>query len=63
MCIVTFDFYQEALQYHQKETKMWDIARDEVGSLDDSGFLEVVDLSLNEPLLQVDFSQCGVTRI
>jgi len=51
MCIVTFDFYQEALQYHQKETKMWDIARDEVGSLDDSGFLEVVDLSLNEPLL------------
>jgi hypothetical protein len=50
-------------QYHQKETKMWDVARDEVGSLDDSGFLEIVDMSLNEQLLEADFSQCRVTRI
>jgi len=37
----------EGLVYHQEETKMWDVVGDEFGSLDDSGFLEVVSLSLD----------------
>jgi len=32
-------------QYHYEETKMWDVAIAEFGSLDDSGFLEVADFS------------------
>ncbi|XP_058729605.1 uncharacterized protein LOC131601743 [Vicia villosa] len=42
-------------QYHQEETKMWDVAGDEFGSLDDSGFLEVANLSLDEPGLEAGF--------
>ncbi|MCI01802.1 hypothetical protein A2U01_0022831, partial [Trifolium medium] len=42
-------------QYHHEETKMWDVAGDEFGSLDDSGFLEVVDLSLDESGLEAGF--------
>lgn len=34
---------------------MWDIIGDEVDSLDDSEFFEVVDLSLDEPSLEADF--------
>jgi len=29
-------------QYHQEKTKMWDIARDEFGSIDENEILEVV---------------------
>ncbi|KAL5124390.1 NADPH-dependent codeinone reductase 1-3 [Glycine soja] len=36
-------------QYHQEETKMWDVAGDDFGSLDDCGILEIVSLSLDEP--------------
>ncbi|KAL3019145.1 hypothetical protein AAZX31_05G066300 [Glycine max] len=36
-------------QYHQEETKMWDIAVDDFGSLDDYGILEIASLSLDEP--------------
>jgi hypothetical protein len=34
---------------------MWDVVGDEFGSLNDSGFLEVADLSLDEPGLDVGF--------
>ncbi|KAH1266386.1 hypothetical protein GmHk_01G001888 [Glycine max] len=36
-------------QYHQEETKMWDVAGDDFGSLDDCGILEIASLSLDEP--------------
>ncbi|KAG5010005.1 hypothetical protein JHK87_018520 [Glycine soja] len=39
-------------QYHQEETKMWDVAGDDFGSLDDCGVLEIASLSLNEPELE-----------
>ncbi|KAL5137161.1 hypothetical protein HKD37_10G027571 [Glycine soja] len=39
-------------QYHQEETKMWDVAGDDFGSLDDCGILEIVSLSLDEPELE-----------
>lgn len=42
-------------QYHQEETKMWNVIGDEFGSLDDSEFLEVADLSLDEPTLESGF--------
>ncbi|KAJ1377248.1 Ribonuclease H-like superfamily [Sesbania bispinosa] len=42
-------------QYHQEETKMWDIAGDEFGSLDECGILEVANLSLDEPELEAMF--------
>ncbi|KAL5146480.1 hypothetical protein HKD37_06G016307 [Glycine soja] len=38
-------------QYHQEETKMWDVAGDDFGSLDDCGILEIASLSLDEPEL------------
>lgn len=37
-------------QYHQEETKMWDVVGDEFGSLDESEFLKVVDLSLDSQI-------------
>ncbi|KAH1249398.1 hypothetical protein GmHk_05G012750 [Glycine max] len=40
-------------QYHQEETKMWDVAGDNFGSLDDCGILEIASLSLDEPELEV----------
>ncbi|RZC24732.1 hypothetical protein D0Y65_003769 [Glycine soja] len=43
-------------QYHQEETKMWDVAGDDFGSLDDCGILEIASLSLDEPELEVSFS-------
>ena len=43
-------------QYHQEETKMWDIAGDEFGSLDENGILKVSNLSLDEPELVVFFN-------
>ncbi|KAH1256694.1 hypothetical protein GmHk_03G006797 [Glycine max] len=39
-------------QYHQEETKMWDVAGDDFGSLDDCGILEIASLSLDEPKLE-----------
>ncbi|KAL5134361.1 hypothetical protein HKD37_03G007538 [Glycine soja] len=39
-------------QYHQEETKIWDVARDDFGSLDDCGILEIASLSLDEPELK-----------
>ena len=36
-------------QYHEEKTKMWDLARDEFGSLDDSGIIDIAHLSLDEP--------------
>ena len=39
-------------QYHQEETKMWDVARDDFGSLNDCGILEIASLSLDEPELE-----------
>ncbi|KAJ1403740.1 Ribonuclease H-like superfamily [Sesbania bispinosa] len=42
-------------QYHQEETKMWDIAGDEFGSLDECEILEVANLSLDEPKLEAMF--------
>ena len=35
---------------------MWDIARDEFGSLDENGILKVSNLSLDEPELVVFFN-------
>ncbi|GFY87983.1 hypothetical protein Acr_05g0016220 [Actinidia rufa] len=40
-------------QYCSGETKMWDIAGDQFGSLEDVGMLEVANLSLDEPELEV----------
>ncbi|KAL5166694.1 hypothetical protein HKD37_18G051609 [Glycine soja] len=37
------------------ETKMWDVAGDDFGSLDDYGILEIASLSLDEPELEVVF--------
>ncbi|KAJ1406144.1 Ribonuclease H-like superfamily [Sesbania bispinosa] len=42
-------------QYKQEETKLWDIAGDEFDSLDEFGILEVANLSLDEPELEVMF--------
>jgi len=42
-------------QYHQEETKMWKIAGDEFGSLDKNEILEVANLSLDEPELEIVF--------
>ncbi|KAL2341147.1 hypothetical protein Fmac_009087 [Flemingia macrophylla] len=42
-------------QYNQEETKLWDIAGDEFDSLDEFGILEVANLSLDEPELEVMF--------
>ncbi|KAH1237910.1 hypothetical protein GmHk_08G022700 [Glycine max] len=42
-------------QYHQEETKMWDIIGDEFGSLDENEILEVANLSLDESELEVVF--------
>ncbi|KAG5151812.1 hypothetical protein JHK84_028284 [Glycine max] len=36
-------------EYHQEETKMWDVAGDDFGSLNDCGILEIASLSLDEP--------------
>ena len=35
---------RNAPQYHQEETKMWDVAGDDFGSLDDYGILEIASL-------------------
>ncbi|XP_058180057.1 uncharacterized protein LOC131298593 [Rhododendron vialii] len=40
-------------QYCNGVTKMWDIAGDQFGSLDDVGMLEVANLSLDEPEMEV----------
>ncbi|KAH1217184.1 hypothetical protein GmHk_13G037891 [Glycine max] len=42
-------------QYHQEETKMWEIAGDEFGSLDKNEILEVANLSLDELELEIIF--------
>ena len=38
-------------KYKEEETKLWDIAGDEL-SLNDNGILEIVSLSLDEPELE-----------
>ncbi|KAL5176582.1 hypothetical protein HKD37_08G022501 [Glycine soja] len=42
-------------QYHQEETKMWDITGDDFGLLDDCGILKIASLSLDEPELESVF--------
>ena len=37
---------------HEEKTKLWDVGRDEFGSIDEVGVLEVVNLSLDEPGLE-----------
>ncbi|GJQ91904.1 hypothetical protein Tco_0003043 [Tanacetum coccineum] len=45
-------------QYLDKKTKMWDVGGDEFGIMEDTGFLELAQLSLDEPELEnVFFSQ------
>jgi len=44
---------RNSLQYHQEEIKIWDIAQDEFGWLDKNEILKVVNLSLDEPGLEV----------
>ncbi|KAG5017061.1 hypothetical protein JHK82_022706 [Glycine max] len=51
--------YRNSPQYNQGKTKMWDIAEDEFGPLDDNGTLEVAQLSLDEPELEVVFFNDG----
>jgi hypothetical protein len=53
MCIVTFDFYQGALPNIIKRKVKCGMSLEM--SLDDSGFLEVVDLSSSKPGLEADF--------
>ncbi|KAJ1398315.1 Ribonuclease H-like superfamily [Sesbania bispinosa] len=40
-------------QYYEEKTKLWDIAGDEFDLLDEFGILEVANLSLDEPELEV----------
>ena len=42
-------------QYHQEETKMWNIVGDEFESFDENKILKVANLSLDEPELEVVF--------
>ena len=42
-------------QYYQEETKMWDIAGDELGSLEENEILEVANLFLDKLKLEVVF--------
>ncbi|GJR38872.1 hypothetical protein Tco_1214556 [Tanacetum coccineum] len=45
-------------QYLDEKTKMWDVGGDEFGTMEDTGFLELAQLSLDEPELEsVFFSQ------
>ncbi|KAK7300483.1 hypothetical protein RJT34_11327 [Clitoria ternatea] len=45
-------------QYKDEKTKMWDVGGDEFGNLDDLGYLEFANLSLDEPELEsVIFSE------
>lgn len=39
-------------QYHDEKSKMWDVGADEFGSMEDTGILEVANLSLDEPELE-----------
>ena len=45
-------FSRNTPQYHQEETKMWNVARHDFRSLDDCGILEISNLSLDEPELE-----------
>ena len=45
-------------QYLDEKTKMWDVGGDEFGTMEDTGFLESAELSLDEPELEnVFFSE------
>ncbi|GJS79846.1 hypothetical protein Tco_0729727 [Tanacetum coccineum] len=45
-------------QYLDEKTKMWDVGGDEFGTMEDTSFLELAQLSLDEPELEsVFFSQ------
>ena len=39
-------------QYEDEKTKMWDVGGDTFDSMEDVGFLEFADLSLDEPELE-----------
>ena len=39
-------------QYLDEKPKMWDVGGDEFGTLEDMGFLELAELSLDEPELE-----------
>ncbi|GJT24412.1 50S ribosomal protein HLP, mitochondrial-like protein [Tanacetum coccineum] len=39
-------------QYMDEKTKMWDVGGDEFGTMEDTGFLELAQLSLDEPDLE-----------
>ncbi|PKA55721.1 hypothetical protein AXF42_Ash012013 [Apostasia shenzhenica] len=39
-------------QYQQGETRMWDVGGDSFASVEDTGMLEVAQLSLDEPELK-----------
>ena len=45
---------RNSLNYNEEETRMWDIAGDRF-SLDDNRILEIANLSLDEPVLEVVF--------
>ncbi|XP_057444020.1 uncharacterized protein LOC130736193 [Lotus japonicus] len=48
LCLIS----RRSEEYEKGECKMWDIAGDEFGPLDESGVLEVANLSLDEPELE-----------
>ncbi|GKC83229.1 hypothetical protein Tco_1138946 [Tanacetum coccineum] len=50
--------YSSTEQYLNEKTKMWDVGGDEFGTMEDTGFLELAQLSFDEPKLEsVFFSQ------
>ena len=42
-------------QYLDEKTKMWDVGGDEFGTMEDTRFLELVELALDEPELETVF--------
>ena len=49
LCLIS----RHSSNYNEEETRMWDIAGDRF-SLDDDGILEIINLSLDEPVLEKD---------
>ena len=39
-------------EYNEEKTTMWDVGGDDFGTMEDTGFLELANLSLDEPELE-----------
>nr|GEU58484.1 reverse transcriptase domain-containing protein [Tanacetum cinerariifolium] len=53
---IDIHFVRDMVTLHlDDKTKMWDVGGDEFGTIEDTGFLEFVELSLDEPELETVF--------